>query len=249
MSSYKNISFSRNHSSGRRRFIRNTVKLAVLGSILTPLDACNNNKTAKPEPPISSNKNKQGRKTSRKKWSYEKLVVNSKTQVMHFPTSKVYTYYDEILPKHIQEISLAAWASQLQEPVRLNKDQSGNILEILTMQNLNRGVNDDSLNAAINTLAKAFSKECENSKNINANTTNFRLHELMLQLIALNNTIPANEKWQAFNEKIKKPEALRKRQKWMETEDNFNERVKYILDRQNDYVARLSKRALKYSFT
>jgi hypothetical protein len=60
------------------------------------------------------------------------------------------------------------------------------------MQNLNRGINDDSLSAAANTLAKAFAKECENAKSINPNTTNFRLHELMLQLIALNNTIPFN---------------------------------------------------------
>jgi len=65
----------------------------------------------------------------------------------------------------------------------------------------------------------------------------------------LNNTIPPANKWQAFNEKVKKPQALRKRQKWMETETNFNERIKYILDRQNDYITRLAQRALKYSFT
>ena len=41
--------------------------------------------------------------------------MNSKTNVMHFPTSKLYAYYDEILPKHLQEVSLATWAAQLQK--------------------------------------------------------------------------------------------------------------------------------------
>lgn len=238
-------------SSDRRSFISNTVKLAILGSILTPLDACDDNKTSgkEPQPSGTGNKKRKTQKTSRGKWSYEKLVMNSKTQIMHFPTSKVYAYYDEILPKHLQEISLATWASQLQEPVRLNKGQSGNILEILAMQHLNKEIDIDSLAAATDTLAKAFTQECDNSNGTNYNTTNFRLHELMLQLIALNSKIPPENKWTAFNSKIKKPESLRKRQKWMETEINFNERVKYILDRQNDYMTRLMQRASKYSFT
>ena len=238
-------------SFDRRGFISNTVKLAVLGSILVPLDACNDNKTSKKEPdlPGGTNKKLKNKKTSRQKWNYEKLVVNSKTQVMHFPTSKVYAYYDKILPKHLQEISLATWASQLQEPVRLNKGQSGNILEILAMQHLNKEIDIDSLAAATDTLAKAFTQECDNSNGTNYNTTNFRLHELMLQLIALNSRIPSENKWIAFNSKVKKPESLRKRQKWMETETNFNERVKYILDRQNNYMTRLMQRASKYSFT
>lgn len=237
--------------NNRRRFISNTLKLALLAGIFSPVEqSCNNNRDKKLNGPSQPDKKLQpNKKTNRKKWNYEKLVMNSKTNVMHFPTSKVYAYYDEIAPKHIQDISLAAWATMLQEPARLNKDQSGNILEILTLQSLAKGVNDDSLSASANTLSRAFSPACENAKNINPNTTNFRLHELMLQLIALNNTIPAAKKWQAFNEKVKKPEALRKRQKWMETETNFNERIKYILDRQNDYTTRLTQRAAKYSFT
>ena len=241
-----------NNAFNRRRFISNTFKLAVLGSLITPIEeACNNNKgSAKKEPPVTSTKSThQSKKKPRKKWSYEKLVMNSKTKVMHFPTAKVYTYYDEIIPKHLAEVSLATWASQLQEPVRLNKEQSGNILEILAMQNLHNGINDDSLNAAIDTVAKAFTKDCENSKGVNLNAMNFRLHELMLQLIALNRSISAEAKWQTFNNKVEKPEQLRKRQQWMASESNFNERVKYISDHQNDYANRLTQRAAKYSFT
>ncbi len=166
---------------------------------------------------------------------------------MHFPTSKVYTYYDEIKADHLQEISLAGWALQLKEPVHLNKAQSGNILEILTLRNLQQGVNDEYLNAATDTLARAFSSDCENTKGMNVNTTNFRLHELMLQLLALNTGIA--DKWQAFNSKVKKPVSLRKRQEWMLTETAFNERVKYILEHQADYMNRLTERARRYSFT
>ena len=241
---------SNNKSSfNRRHFISNTIKLAVLGSILPLEEACNN-KSSKKEPPVAGKKTTHtSQKKPRKKWSYEKLVMNSKTKVIHFPTSRLYTYYDKIFPEHLQEVSLATWASQLQEPVRLHKEQSGNILEILAMQNLGNGINDDSLTAATETLSKAFTKECENSKGINSNTFNFRLHELLLQLIALNTGIAAADKWNVFNNKVKKPEALRKRQKWMETETNFNERINYILNHKNDYITRLNQRAEKYSFS
>ncbi len=101
----------------------------------------------------------------------------------------------------------------------------------------------------MHTLAKAFGKEYESSKGINHNNTNYRLHELMLQLIALSSNIPPADKWQAFNEKVQKPQKLGKRQKWMETETSFNERIKYIQDREVDYKKRLKDRASKYSFT
>ena len=236
-------------SAGRRRFLSTTIKLAVLGSLL-PVEACNN-KSAKNKPgttdTTSLSKTTRGAKTKRQKWSHEGLVMNNKTKVMHLPTSKVYVYYDEIIPKHLEAISIAAWASQLKEPVRLNKDQSGIILEILALRNLSGDVNDQNLAAATETLSKAFTPACENKKGENANTYNFRLHELMLQLLALNSSVPG--KWQAFNSKVTKPVSLRKRQKWMETETAFNERVNYIVARQTEYMNRLTERARKYSFT
>lgn len=244
-----------NQAIHRRSFVGNTVKVIALGTLLAPLaEACNNNKRSSKSGTTGSDTSRgktshPSSKKPRKKWSHEGLVMNTKSNVMHFPTSKVYTYYDEIKPNHLQEISVAGWASQLQEPIRLNRQQSGNILEILSLSHLRRGINDEYLDAATNTLAIAFSSGCENSKGVNVNTTNFRLHELMLQLLTLNTGIPAADKWQAFNRKIKKPVTLRKRQQWMASETNFNERVKYILDRQTDYMNRLTERARKYSFT
>jgi len=233
----------------RRKFVGNSIKLAALGTLLMPLaQACNNKKApgTPPTSPDTSSKKKGSThsKKTRKKWNYESLVMNSKTKVMHFPTSKIYTYYDEIKASHLQAISLATWANQLQEAVRLNKEKSGNIIEILTLQSMNGNVNDTSFVIAIDTLSMAFTTPYEK-----ANTKNFRLHELMLQFVVLNNAIPADQKWITFNSKVKKPARLRKRQKWMETETAFNERVGYILNHQNDYMTRLKQRAAKYTFT
>jgi len=242
-----------NPSFGRRRFIGNTIKLTLLAGILSPLEQACKNKSQKPDITGPGNtKEKEKAHTakninSRHKWNYEKLVVNSKTNVVHLPTSSVYIYYDEI--KNTRDVSVGDWENQVQGKLRFNKDKSGNILEILSLQKFKNVVDDNSLNSAMNTLAKAFGKECENSKGFNSNTTNYRLHELMLQLVVLNNSIPATAKWKTFNEMVKKPAHLGKRQSWMENETNFNERVKYIQEREDDYKKRLSQRASKHSFT
>jgi hypothetical protein len=243
-----------NPSSDRRRFIGNTIKLALLAGIVSPLEqACNNNKSTNPDNPETGNtKNKNQthtakRKSTRKKWNQEKLIVNAKTNIVHLPTAVVYNYYDEI--RNTRNVNMNNWENEVQGQMRLNKEQSGNILEILSLQKLRNEVNDDSLNAAMNTLAKAFGREYENKKGINHNTTNYRLHELMLQLVALNNNIAGDNKWQAFNERVKKPQKPGKRAKWMETETVFNDRIRYIREREADYKKRLNQRASKYSFT
>jgi hypothetical protein len=237
--------YNATNSANRRRFITNTIKLTVLGTIIAPLQqACNNKKSPSPDiPGKEKKKTTPGSKSKRKKWSHESLVMNSKTNVMHFPTAALYTYYDEIKPKHLQEMKSDEWDPGAANAPRLNKQQSGNILEILTLQGLGKDISDTNLVIAIDTLSIAFGKEYEK-----ANMNNFRLHELMLQLVALNSSIPADQKWQTFTTKVVKPAQLRKRQKWMETESSFNERVNYIIDRKNDYIARLSKRASKYDF-
>jgi hypothetical protein len=250
------------NSINRRSFVGTTAKLVTFGTLLMPLvEACGNKKssntgTTAPDTAKAKISKNISKKHPRKKWSHEALVINTQTSIVHFPTSKVYRYYDEIKTNHLKEINLPTWASEVNtnpvgdtREVRFNRSQSGNILEILSLRNLTQGVNDEYLNAAANDLALAFSPYCDDKKGINANTTNFRLHELMLQLISLNTGIPIADKWQVFNSKIKKPTSLRKRQQWMATEVNFNERVNYILNHQNDYMTRLTERARKYSFT
>lgn len=235
------------NSMGRRRFIGNTIKWAALSSLLAPLQqACNDKNSGKTGGANKEKKSTVKQRGTRNKWNYEKLVMNSKSKVVHLPTAVVFTFYDPIAHEHVQEISINNWENAIRGDARLNKDKSGNILEILSLKKLDAGVNDDSLNAAMNTLSFAFAKENENSKGVNQNTTNYRLHELMLQLIVLNNSIPETAKWQIFNEKVKKPAKIGRRQQWMAAENNFNERVRYIATRENEYRERLTNRAKKY---
>ncbi len=243
--------------SDRRKFIGNTIKLAVLGSVLSPIEqACKSKSSEKKSSSDSTlaKDNKSAGKTrgpkqkkNRHSWNQEKLVINQKTNVIHLPTAAIYHYYDQVARP--RDISISNWEGSVQGEVHLNKDQSGNILEVLSLQKLRAGINDESIMHAINTLARAFAKDGDNKTGTNLNARNFRLHELMLQLVALNNTIPINNKWQAFNDKVKKPQKLGKRQKWMETEKAFNDRVKYIVEKEADYKKRLSERASKYSLT
>jgi hypothetical protein len=235
----------------RRHFLSNTIKLILLGSLLPLEEACKSKTKSIIVPPVTKRKNKahSPKKNNRRKWNYEGLVMNTKTKVLHLPTSRIYTYYDEIKPAHLQAITMAAWSSQLQQPVRFHKEQSGNILEILSLRELANGINEQSLTMAKNVLVKSFDSTNENSKGINPNIFNFRLHELMLQLITLNNSIAADARWSSFLSSTKRPPQLRKRQKWMETETAFYQRVNYIQQHQNDYISRLQTRAAKYNFT
>jgi len=242
------MSYPPEHSKSpfdRRRFISNGIKITLLAGILSPLEQACNTKSKAPAKKDSKDRSTTTTNSKRKKWNAEKLVINTKTNVVHLPTAAFYNYYDEI--KNTRDVNIADWENQLGGGVKLNKDKSGNILEILSLQKLRDGVNDNSLNSAIDTLAIAFSRDCENSNGTNYNTTNYRLHELMLQLIALNNYM--TNKWQTFNDRVRKPQKIGKRQSWMADENSFNQRVNYIRDREADYKNRLINRASKYALT
>lgn len=230
----------------RRRFISNGIKATLLASILSPLEQACNSKTKNTGKKQTKDKsNTVSKNNKRRKWNAEKLLVNTKTNVIHLPTVSFYVYYDEI--KNSKEVDINGWENQLTDQLRFNKNKSGNILEILSLQKLRNGVNDNSLSSAANALQIAFSNRCDSKNGVNINATNYRLHELMLQLVALNNSIPS--KWQTFNDIVRKPQKLGKRQSWMADENSFNTRVKYIQDREADYKNRLIKRGSKYNLT
>lgn len=239
----------------RRSFLSNAAKMVALAGLLGPFEqACTNksrqknNSTGNKEK-VPNKKNAHTAKHNRKEWHHEGLLVNKKTGVLHLPTVATYIFYDQITSSHLQPLNMDNWESQVQGNVRFNKDKSGNILEALSLQKLRNDVNNDTLAAATTILEKSFSKDCENKIGQNINATNYRLHELMLQLIALNSNVSNENKWQAFTDKVSKPQKIGKRCKWMETESAFNERVKYISDREADYKKRLNQRASKYAFT
>src|SRR6185503_20567699 len=188
----------------RRRFISDGVKITLLAGILSPLEqACNAKAKKTSDKKKTQDKSTTAKNTKRKKWHSEKLLINTKSNVIHLPTASFYVYYDEI--KNSRELSIDNWESHLSG---LNKNKSGNIIEILSLQKLRHEVDDNSLNEAAKMLALAFG--IENSKGLKVNSANYRLHELMLQLISLNNSM--TYKWQMFNNMVLKPQKIGKRQ-------------------------------------
>lgn len=234
----------------RRQFLGTTLKLAVLGTLIAPLEEACNSKKKEPgtdgRPPVTDkNKQPRGTKKPRTKWHQGGLVMNSKTGILHLPLAAAYTYYDTIKPEHLEAVDQSNWEGKLGEEVRFNKQQSGTILEILALQPLKGGVDATSLDRSLQILARAFSPACQDAKGRDLNERNFRLHELALQLIALHPGIA--DKWGYFTQLVKKPASLRKRQSWMGSPAAFSERTNYIAARQAAYADRLQKRANRYT--
>jgi hypothetical protein len=105
----------------------------------------------------------------------------------------------------------------------------------------------------------AFSPVYKNKTGIVLNKYNFRLHELAVQLIALNNAIPVAQKWTKFQttigntsytlDQLPLKSRLPGRVKWMLTKNGFDERIAYIIKNKTDYMTRLSKRAAQYKLS
>src|SRR6185503_922681 len=147
-----------NNQSGRRSFISNGIKAALLTSLLSPLEQACNAKSKNTTKKKTTNKtNTVSKNDKRKKWTAERLLINTKTNVIHLPTASFYVYYDEI--KNSKPVNISDWESQLGGQPRFNKNKSGNILEVLSLQKLRHGVSDNVLTEAAKMLALAFSDE------------------------------------------------------------------------------------------
>jgi hypothetical protein len=239
-----------NISSSRRRFLGNGLKLAALSTLLMPLQKALGNGTA-----LIAKTNR----SIRKFLLLDKLVLNTKTKVVHLPTEKIFIRYQDIDKKNQKILDLKTWETQVKTPVHFNKEKSGIILELLALQKLTTGITDKSLTTATNTLVVAFSPVYKNKKGIVLNKYNFRLHELAAQLIALNNSIPAAQKWTKFQaaignttytlDQLSLKNHLPGRVKWMLTKNSFDERMAYIIKNKNDYMGRLKKRAADYKLS
>jgi hypothetical protein len=244
------MSTNNNISSSRRRFLGNGLKLATLSTLVLPLQKALGNSTA-----LIAKANR----SIRKFLLLDKLVLNTKTKVVHLPTEKIFAGYQDIEKKNQKILDLKTWETQVKTPIHFNKEKSGIILELLALQKLNAGITDKSLTSAINTLAMAFSLTYKNKKGLHLNKYNFRLHELLGQLIALNNSIPAAQKWTKFQtatgnitytyDLLSMKSHLPPRVKWMLGKNIFDERMAYIIKNKTDYMTRLSKRAAQYKLS
>lgn len=244
----------------RRRFIGNTIKLTAIGSLLIPLqEACNNKSEKKPsgketakEPAAKKGPQPRG------KWNYEKLILNTKTNVVHFPTKKFFNYYDRIDPKYIKELDMANWEQQVKPPVRFHRQHASVILELLALQKLVNGFSADALAGTERTLSMAFSNEFINKTGQNIHYYSFRLHDLLLRCIALNTSIPADQKWDRFRaatnnlvyheKEAGTKKGLPPRMRWLTGSELFDVKVKYIVDNQSQYSMQLQNRVAENRF-
>jgi hypothetical protein len=85
------------------------------------------------------------------------------------------------------------------------------------------------------------------------NKYNFRLHHLLLQTIALNNTYPAAQKWDKFqqatariNYNLKEGKPLPRFMEWLKSKTEFDKKASYILQNKQTYISRLAKRASQH---
>jgi hypothetical protein len=236
------MSLEQNISPSRRRFLGNGLKLAVLAGILLPFQKALSTGTA------------ALRTTGKRLYSFlliDKLVLNTKSKVVHLPTRKIFKKYPNIKSQKV--IGFNEWENQVKPPFRFNKEKSGIILEMLVLQKLNEGINEKTLTDAYRILSMAFTPVYKNKGGIIFNKYNFRLHHLLLKIIALNETITNEQKWAKFqsatgsinyNEKDKKP--LSKYMNWIKTKAEFDKKVSYILQNKQTYISRLAKRANRY---
>jgi len=239
---------NKNISNSRRSFLGNGIKLAALSSLLLPLQKA----FGKSSSFIINNGKKVG-ELIRKFELYNGLILNTKTNIVHLPTDKIFADYSKISVRHKRIINLKTWEGEVKSSIHFNKEKSGIILELLALQKLTAGINDQTLTAAINTLSVAFTPTYKNKDGMILNMFRFRLHYLLLQSIALNNTIPAEKKWLKFQAAtgnikydIMDADSLPKRMHWIRTKTGFDKQVAYVLQNKMTYMNRLKDRAAVY---
>jgi len=230
-----------NSNASRRHFLRNGIKLAAVSALLLPLQKVLGNSSSF----ITDHARRLGQNI-RNNFFADKLILNTKTKVVHLPTEKIFTHYQDIAVKNQKVIELGSWETQLKTPFHFNKEKSGIILELLALQKLATGINDKNLAATTKTLAMAFTPAY-----IDNNKYNFRVHDFLMQTIALNNGIPVTQKWNEFqlatgrinySTEFKLPN----RMSWLKTQTEFNNQVNNIIKNKTTYTDRLKQRAVKY---
>lgn len=233
------MAFNPDIFSSRRRFLGNGLKLAALSGLLLPFGKAFASATAA----INIVK-----KRVDKFLSIDKLVLNTKTKVVHLPSGKIFSKYPTIKRQTI--IGYNNWEIEIKSPYRFNKEKSGIILEMLALMRLASGINDRTLTDAYRILSLAFSNAYKSKSGTLLNKYKFRLHYFLLQVIALNNTFLEAQKWEKFqtatgriNYNLPDKKPLPKHMNWVKTKTDFDKRVRYILQNKQTYISRLSKRA------
>jgi hypothetical protein len=231
-----------NISGSRRRFLGYGLKLTGLSVLLIPFQKVLATKMAVIDASI---------KKLYKFLPLDKLVLNTKTKVVHLPTGKIFAKYPTIRRQKI--IGPANWEVEVRPPYHFNKEKSGIIIEVLALTRLAAGITDKTLTDAYRILSIAFTGTYKSKIGIVFNKYNFRLHHLLLQTIALNNTYPAAQKWDKFqqatariNYNLKEGKPLPRFMEWLKSKTEFDKKASYILKNKQTYMSRLAKRASQH---
>lgn len=181
----------------------------------------------------------------------DRLVLNTKTKVVHLPSGRIFAKYPTIKRQTI--IGSSNWEIQVRPPYHFNKEKSGIIIEMLALTRLATGITDRTLTDAYRILSIAFTGTYKSKSGVLFNKYNFRLHHLLLYSIALNNTYPAAQKWDKFqqatgriNYNIKEGKQLPRFMEWLKSKTEFDKKATYILQNKQTYVSRLAKRASEH---
>lgn len=228
-----------NISASRRRFLNNGLKLTVLPALLIPFQKALASGTT-----VFNNSIRKLQKFL----PIDKLVLNTKTKVIHLPSGRIFSKYPTIRRQAI--IGSTTWEAEVKPPYRFNKEKSGIILEVLALTRLAAGINDRALTDAYRILSIAFRDAYKSKTGVLLNKYNFRLHHLLLQTISLNNTYPSSEKWNKFrlatnniNYNLADKPPLPRFMSWITSKTEFDKKAVYILQNKQTYISRLAKRA------
>ncbi len=179
-------------------------------------------------------------KVIRPAWNYEGLVLNTKTKTIHYPSAKIFGNYNQIAEEHLRVIPFKGWQNELKEN-HFIKSKSGLILEKLALRELSTESSDKTLTKATEVLALAFSKDYADS-----NQHNWRVYDLLMQLIVLNNSVKPESRWSLFSKIISTVNfqyiEIPKRNYWVTSQLTFSEKASYIDKNVSTYKQKLKNR-------
>jgi len=222
----------------RRRLLQWSIHLAAFYPVVsTGLYGCKNDAKNKktPKQPVTP-----GEKKIPQDKPVDFLYYNQKSKVLHYPGLHKKNALDHA--KELQKISIADWEKYLEnEGTHFAKEHSGLTFEKLALLQF-RSTHDMQKPLAI--TQRAFAKDY-----VRQNRFNWRVYDLLLQWMALNESIAMEEKWNRFSAAIQNADLatvrkVPKRMAWLKTKEDFDKRVAYITQQKNNYTERLQKRVI-----
>ena len=228
--------------ASRRKFLSIGIKLTTFSALIMPFQK------------VMATGAAVIHKSAKKLYEFlpiDRLVLNTKTKVIHLASGRIFSKYPIIKRKVL--IGSSTWETEVKPPYHFNKEKSGIIIEVLALSRLATGINDRTLADAYRILSLAFSSSYKNKQGILLNKYNFRLHHLLLQTITLNNTYPLAQKWTKFqqatgniNYSLKDVKPLPRFMNWITNKAEFDKKANYILQNKQTYTGRLADRASRF---